>query len=83
MEEKANLYSQKVFTDACIYHITLQGRLKPQLFDLIDDLQVREDQNGIINLVGRLPDQAALMGLLLLLNRKRYGILSVKALLDN
>lgn len=83
MEETTKPSSQKVFIDACVYHITLQGRLKPQLFDLIDDLQVREDQNGIINLVGRLPDQAALMGLLLLLNRKRYGILSVKALLDN
>ena len=72
----------KVYSQACVYHITLQGRITPTLLHYLDDLQVREGEDGEINVIGWLPDQSALIGLLQSLNNIRYGILSIKAIID-
>ncbi|MCY1719945.1 hypothetical protein OU798_06295 [Prolixibacteraceae bacterium Z1-6] len=73
---------KKVYSQACVYHIILQGKITLALLDSIDDMQIRENGKGEINLIGWLPDQSALIGLLNHLNEIRYGILSVKALMN-
>jgi len=47
-------------------------------------MQVRQDENAeAVSLVGWLPDQSALLGLLNTLNDIRYEIISVRVLTNN
>lgn len=76
--DAVNVYSQ-----ACVYHIILKAKITPTLLDYLDDLQVREGRDGKINVIGWLPDQSALIGLLYNLHGTRCSILSVKALIND
>lgn len=80
METEHRLLEGNVYAQACIYHIVLTGSINTTLLTYVDDMQIREDRQGRINLIGWLPDQTALIGLLNNLNSIKYGILSVKIL---
>ena len=80
MNRKHNTNIKNVFSQACVYHITLQGKNSIALVESIDDMQIRENRNGGISIVGWLPDQSALIGLIHTLHELHYGILSVRAL---
>ncbi|NEP84290.1 MAG: hypothetical protein F6K39_42965 [Okeania sp. SIO3B3] len=47
-----------------IYHIILKGHLRPQWTDWFDGLTITLEDNGDTLLIGPVPDQAALHGLL-------------------
>jgi len=67
-----------------VYQIRLVGRVSPSLQNYIDDMQIRQEHGkDIITLVGWLPDQSALLGLLNTLNDIHYEILSVNTLSTN
>ena len=64
-----------------IYQIRLSGKITQSLIDYIDDMQIRQEYGqDTISLVGWLPDQSALLGLLNTLNDIHYEILSVNTL---
>jgi hypothetical protein len=66
-----------------LYEITLKGQITSTLEHIINDLQLNINiSNNILTLVGCLPDQSALLGLLNALNDTRHEILSVRVL-DN
>ena len=70
--------------DAAIYQIRLKGKITPSLIDAVDDMQIRqENEKDLVSLVGWLPDQAALLGLLNTLNDMHHYILSVSILAND
>ncbi|MCA6078952.1 hypothetical protein [Fulvivirga sedimenti] len=67
-----------------VYQIRLAGKITPILINYIDDMQIRQEiGQDTISLVGWLPDQSALLGLLNALNDIHYEILSVNAVNTN
>ena len=67
-----------------IYHIKLNGEINTALINLIDNIQLtQEADKKIIKLVGWLPDQSSLLGLLISLNEIRYEILSIEIFTNN
>ncbi len=67
-----------------VYQIRLAGKISPLLINYIDDMQIRQEiGQDTISLVGWLPDQSALLGLLNALNDIHYEILSVNAVYTN
>lgn len=77
--------THKIFNDdAAIYQIRLKGKITPSLIDAVDDMQIRqENEKDLVSLVGWLPDQAALLGLLNSLYDIHYELLSVNTLSTN
>lgn len=74
--------THKIFNDdAAIYQIRLKGKITSSLIDAVDDMQIRqENEEDLVSLVGWLPDQSALLGLLNSLNDMHHYILSVNIL---
>ena len=67
--------------EAAIYQIQLKGKITDALIHSVDDMQLRqENEDEIISLIGWLPDQSALLGLLNTLNDIRYAIISMRIL---
>ncbi len=60
------------------YEIRIKGHLNPDWADWLDGMEMRPLENGETVLSGDLPDQAALMGVLEILNRLNLAILSVQ-----
>jgi hypothetical protein len=70
--------------EAAIYQIQVKGEITNTLIAAVDDMQVRQEiNNDAISLIGWLPDQTALIGLLNTLNDIRYEIISVRILTKN
>lgn len=66
---------------AAIYQIRLNGKISSSLIKVVDDMQIRQEAEGdIVNLIGWLPDQTALIGLLNALNDIHQQIISVQIL---
>jgi len=65
-----------------IYHIIIRGKITTTLQHLADNMQISQDKESkdVVNLVGYLPDQSALLGLLNALDDIRHEILSVRIL---
>ncbi len=71
-------------TKNAVYQIRLAGKISPLLINYIDDMQIRQEiGQDTISLVGWLPDQSALLGLLNALNDLHSEILSVNAVNTN
>jgi hypothetical protein len=83
--DKKILTSEKSISDeAAIYQIQVKGKITDILIRSVDDMQVRQELNSeIVSVIGWLPDQSALLGLLNALNDIRYGIISVRILTNN
>ena len=65
-----------------IYHIIIRGKITATLRHVVENMQIRQDEEeeDIVNLVGYLPDQSALLGLLNALDDIRHEIISVRIL---
>ena len=65
-----------------IYHIIIKGKITATLRHVVENMQIRQDeeQEDVVNLIGYLPDQSALLGLLNALDDIRHEILSVRIL---
>jgi hypothetical protein len=67
-----------------IYQIRLNGEINTALINLIDNMQLtQEAEEKVIKLVGWLPDQSSLLGLLISLNEIRYEIMSIEIFSNN
>jgi len=65
--------------DAAIYQIKLKGKITTTLIQMTDDMQVRQEcDRETISIIGWLPDQSALIGLLNTLHDIRFKIKSVQ-----
>ena len=61
------------------YRIRVKGHLDPSWQHWFDPLQLRNDPSGTTLLSGPLPDQAALYGVLLKLDRLGVALLSLES----
>jgi hypothetical protein len=61
-----------------IYEIRIEGHLAPRRFQQFEDLVVTHQPNGETHLVGPIPDQAALYGLLNWLRDLGASLVSVR-----
>jgi hypothetical protein len=64
-------------TGARLFEIHVKGHLSSQWSDWLEGLEMRLLENGEMSLVGKIPDQAALMGVLNKLSRLNLTLLSV------
>jgi hypothetical protein len=70
--------------EAAIFQIQVKGKITDILIRSVDDMQVRQELDSeTVSVIGWLPDQSALLGLLNALNDIRYGIISVRILTSN
>jgi hypothetical protein len=84
MNDKISTPDKTILDEAAIYQVQVKGEITEILIRSVDDMQVRQEVNsGTISLIGWLPDQSALLGLLNTLNDIRYGIISVRILTNN
>jgi len=84
MKEKIIISKKTIPDEAAIYQIQVKGKITDILIHSVDDMQVRQDDNAeAVSLIGWLPDQSALLGLLNTLNDIRYEIVSVRILINN
>ena len=61
------------------YEIRVKGHLSPQWADWFDGLELKPFDDGQMLLAGRIVDQAALIGVLIRLNRLNLALLSVRS----
>jgi hypothetical protein len=72
-------WDSSTYEDEAIYHIMIRGEVTDSLIHLADSLQMRrETEEDMISLIGWLPDQSSLIGLLNGLNNIRQEILLVR-----
>ena len=84
MNNKLIISEKTIPDEAAIYQIQVKGKITDILIHSVDDMQIRQDDNReAVSLVGWLPDQSALLGLLNTLNDIRYEIISVRVLTNN
>jgi len=84
MNDKIFTPDKTIHDEAAIYQVQVKGEITEILIRSVDDMQVRQEANsGTVSLIGWLPDQSALLGLLNTLNDIRYGIISVRILTNN
>ncbi len=62
------------------YEIRVRGHLGPEWADWLDGLELTPFEDGQMLLSGRIPDQAALVGVLTRLSRLNMALLSLKSL---
>ncbi len=62
------------------YEIRVKGQLGPEWSDWFEGLELKPCADGQMLLCGRIPDQAALIGVLTRLNRLNLALLSVRSL---
>ncbi|HRQ22183.1 MAG TPA: hypothetical protein PLF42_02040 [Anaerolineales bacterium] len=60
------------------YLIRLRGKLDPELASWFPELSLTEEADGNTMLVGELPDQSALLGILFRIHNLNLQILSVQ-----
>ncbi len=64
-----------------IYQIRVNGKITSSLINIVDGMQIRQEAEADnLSLIGWLPDQSALLGLLNGLDEIHYEILSVSLL---
>lgn len=84
MNDKIFTPDKTILDEAAIYQIQVKGKITEILIRSVDDMQVRQEVNpDTVSLIGWMPDQSALLGLLNALNDIRYGIISVRILTNN
>ena len=82
MYNKEKIPSNISFIDQnSIYQIRVKGKITSSLINIADGMQIRQEAEADnISLIGWLPDQSALLGLLNGLHEIHYEILSVSLL---
>lgn len=72
---------RSTYKGEAIYHIMIRGEVTDSLIHLADSLQIRrENEEDMISLIGWLPDQCSLIGLLNGLDNIRQEIISVRVI---
>ena len=67
--------------EEAIYHIVIRGQVTDSLIHIADSLQMRRvAEEDVISLIGWLPDQSSLLGLLNGLNNIHREIISVRVI---
>jgi hypothetical protein len=62
---------------AHIMEVVVRGRLGPDIIAALQEFDVRSDDQGRTSIVGAVPDQSKLFGLLDLLDRLHIEVISV------
>jgi len=71
-------WHKSAYRGEAIFHIMIRGEVTDSLIRLADSMQMRrETEEDMISLIGCLPDQSSLMGLLNGLDNIRQEIISV------
>jgi hypothetical protein len=79
MNEELFSKEKTIPDDADIYQIRLKGKITDTLIQMTDDMQVRQECDPeTISIIGWLPDQSALIGLLNTLHDIHFKIKSVQ-----
>jgi len=60
------------------YHVTIQGHMNPRWAERFEGMEIRHEQDGTTTLIGTLPDQAALYGLIIKLRDMGLKLLAVR-----
>ena len=72
-------WDRPTYKTEAMYHIVIRGEVTDSLIHIVDSLQMRrEAKEDMISLIGWLPDQSSLIGLLNGLNNIRQEIISVR-----
>mgnify|MGYP001824736167 FL=1 len=72
-------WNRPTYKTEAMYHIVIRGEVTDSLMHIVDSLQMRrEAKEDMISLIGWLPDQSSLIGLLNGLNNIRQEIISVR-----
>ena len=72
-------WDRPTYKTEAMYHIVIRGEVTHSLIHIVDSLQMRrEAKEDMITLIGWLPDQSSLIGLLNGLNNIRQEIISVR-----
>lgn len=64
------------------FEIRVKGHLDSQWSEWLDGMEIRLVENGEMVLRGRIPDQAALMGVLIKLSRLNLALISVNEVIN-
>ena len=70
-------------SSCCVMEIRVKGQLSDQWQDWFENMEIRLLENGEMILIGSIPDQAALMGILNKLSRLNLILLSVNESSEN
>lgn len=62
------------------YHIQIQGHLHPRWADRFEGMEIIQEPDGTTSLVGTVPDQAALYGLIIKLRDMGLSLLALREL---
>ncbi|RIK36981.1 MAG: hypothetical protein DCC55_25665 [Chloroflexi bacterium] len=62
-----------------VYTIRIQGHLSPRWSEWFEDMEIIHSCNGETSLIGTLPDQAALFGLLLKIRDLGLELIAVES----
>ena len=65
---------------ASIYHIIIKGKITASLRHVGRNMQIRQEEENVIDIIGCLPNQSALLNLLSELINIRQEIISVQIL---
>ncbi len=65
---------------ASIYHIIIKGKITASLRHIAKNMQIRQEEENVIDIIGYLPNQSALLNLLSELINIRQEIISVQIL---
>lgn len=60
------------------YHITIQGHMNPRWAERFEGMKIRHEHDGTTTLIGDIPDQAALYGLIIKLRDMGLKLLAVR-----
>jgi len=72
-----------LMSGGCFMEIRVRGQLSNEWSDWFENMDLLLMENGEMILVGAIPDQAALMGILNKMNRLNLTLLSVKEVSRN
>lgn len=60
------------------YHVTIQGHLPPRWAERFEDLEIIHESDGTTSLIGNIPDQAALYGLIIKFRDMGLTLLAIR-----
>ena len=85
MNDESNTCESKQSSGSgcCLIEIRFRGQLSDQWRDWFENMEIGYLENGEMTLIGAIPDQAALMGILNKLNRLNLTLLSVNEVSRN
>lgn len=75
-----NETSMEQAENSSMYQITIQGHLHPRWAERFEKMEIRNKPDGTTTLLGSIPDQAALYGLIIKLRDMGLTLLEIRKL---